>query len=280
MNSGTPIKLKVAIAEDGMALIQFLANRLAISRNKAKEIIDQRCVFVNGKRTWMARHNLQADDQVIAGRSQETIPHPRQPQIIYEDNDYLIVNKPAAIPSNGPNSLEQTLKLSLKIPALEACHRLDKDTTGCLIFAKNGRAKERIITLFAENQIQKKYEGIVRGHLPAKEITITKPIEGQRAVTHVRLLDSTPAASRVSISIETGRTHQIRIHMLSIGHPILGDTHHGVNRIVPDLEKSIRRQMLHASEISFRQPLTGVPVRCRTRLPPDMTKCLALYGLK
>jgi 23S rRNA-/tRNA-specific pseudouridylate synthase len=202
MHAEKPISLKASAAENGATLIQFLADRFSVSRNRAKEIIDRRLVFVNGRRTWMARHRLEAGDAVTGCfdlREQQTTP---LVSVIYEDDDYLIIDKPAGISSNGPNSVEQLLNrqsgnestAACHAPRV-ACHRLDKDTSGCLIFAKHHKAKERIISLFARNQIFKKYEAIVRGRFPGKLITITKPVDGQRAISRVQVVDSTPAAS-------------------------------------------------------------------------------------
>jgi len=282
------MQFKVDRAENGVTLQQFLAGRLGISRNAAKGLIDQRCVFVNGRRIWMARHCLQTGDIVGGAFQREEKPAVSRAIILYEDGDYLIVNKPAGILSNGPAlrlssgqvSLEQELTVLTNNRELAACHRLDKDTSGCLIFAKHGKAKERIIELFEKNQVQKKYEAVVRGCLAEKSFSITKPIEGQSAVSHVRVLDSNSSASHVAIAIETGRTHQIRKHLSSIGHPVLGDQQYGVGRTVSQLEKAIPRQMLHASEISFINPQTGRPVHVRSRPPSDFQECLKNFRLR
>lgn len=280
MDAGNSLNLKIHPAENGAVLIDVLSNRLGISRNKAKAVIDRRCVFINGRRVWMARHSLKAGDHITGSFSTGKSADIKNANILYEDRDYLVINKPAGILSNGPESLEKKMSGLLNLPDLAACHRLDKDTSGCLIFAKSVKARERIITLFARNEIVKKYEAIIRGRLPEKSITITKPIDGQKAVSRVHWLDSTPVASHVLISIETGRTHQIRKHLASIGHPVLGDQHYGVGRDTPQAERSIGRQMLHAAEIKFIQPMTGRPVNCKSPLPADIKDCLRQYLLK
>lgn len=280
MNNTASLKLRVGNNENSKPLIQFLADRLGVSRHKAKEIIDRRCVFVNGRRTWMARHCLKPGDQISGSFNVENSAEIKRAIILYEDHDYLIVNKPSGIPSNGPKSLEQKLAALLGLPELAAGHRLDKDTSGCLIFAKHQKAKERIIPLFVKNEITKKYEAIIRGRLPQEIMTIAAPVDGQKAITRVRLLDATPAASHISISIETGRTHQIRKHLSSLGHPVLGDQHYGVSREVPQSERLIGRQMLHAVEITFTQPFADKPVHCKAPLPADMKECLRQYHLK
>jgi 23S rRNA pseudouridine1911/1915/1917 synthase len=279
--------LKVGHTANGLPLVQFLADRLSLSRRKAKEIIDQRRVFVNGKRTWMARHILKTGDIITGLLGLEQPAAERPIPVIYQDGDYLIVDKPSGIEANGKDSVEEALNKRVGSNTIAACHRLDKDTSGCLIFAKHPAAKERIIPLFAGNKIGKFYQAIIAGRLPEKSIAITKPIEGQRAVTHVRVIDTTPAASHsagvashVSIKIETGRTHQIRKHLASLGHPVLGDRQYGGSRAASPLERSIPRQMLHAAEISFINPMTGKSIRCRTEPPDDFRDCLKQYHMK
>lgn len=274
------IQFKVSRAENGLTLQQFLAGRLARSRNAAKGLIDQRRIFVNDRRVWMARHGLRGGDIVSGVFQPENQPAIGRGAILYEDRDYLIADKPAGILSNGPASLEaELIKLSGNC-ALAAGHRLDKDTSGCLVFAKHAAAKKRLVELFARNQVQKKYAAITRGRMAAKALTITRPIAGQSARTAVRLIDATPAASHLALTIATGRTHQIRIHLAALGHPLLGDRQYGVDRAVTPLEKSIPRQMLHAAEIKFFQPFTGQPVAGRANLPADFRTALKKYHLK
>jgi RluA family pseudouridine synthase len=280
MNAGKSPDLKVSAVENGMALIQFVAGRLGLSRKKAKEIIDQRRIFVNGRRVWMARHCLRTGDRVAGSFDVEKSAGVKRSIVLYEDHDYLVVNKPSGIASNGPKSLEQKLITLSGFSGLAACHRLDKDTSGCLVFARHREARERIIPLFAGNEIEKKYEAVIRGRLPKEMMTITTPVDGQKAITRVRLVDSMPAASHVSVTIETGRTHQIRKHFSSIGHPVLGDQQYGTGREVPWLERSIGRQMLHAAGISFINPLTGKSIRCRAEPPADFKDCLKQYHLR
>ncbi len=287
MSNAPGVNLRVGREEKNQTLIQFLADRLSISKNMAKGIIDRRCVFINNRRVWMARHSLKPGDTITGSFKAEKSADIKNAAILYEDNDYLVVNKPAGIESNGKNSLEQELIARLGAPDLEACHRLDRDTSGCLIFARHAGAKERIIPIFVKNEVTKRYEAIIRGRLPRENMTITAPIDGQKAVTHVRLLDATPlaspagsGASHISVSIETGRTHQIRKHLASTGHPVLGEQHYGGGGEVTQGERLIGRQMLHAVEIRFVQPFSGVPVHARAPLPGDMKDCLRHYHLK
>lgn len=274
------MQFKVTRAENGLTLIEFISNRMKFSRNRAKAIIDGRRVFVNNRRVWMARHRLKTEDNVSCPADAENSTPLNRAIALYEDDHYLVVAKPAGIPSNGPKSLEKKLTVLFALPELLACHRLDKDTTGCLIFAKSAEAKERIVALFARNEVRKKYEAVVRGRLPEKTMTITAPIDGQKAITRVFPANATPFASHVLISIETGRTHQIRKHLASIGHPVLGDQQYGLGREIPQHERLIGRQILHAVEIKFTQPFSGIPVTVRAPLPADMKECLKKLCLK
>jgi RluA family pseudouridine synthase len=276
MTAGQAINLKV---DSGATLLEFLSARLGLSRNKAKGIIDRRRVFVNGRRIWMARHNLKPGDLVTGAFETEKHAKVNRGIILYEDALYLVVNKPAGMTSNGPGSLEQELAVLCSLPALLACHRLDKDTSGCLIFAKSAMAKARIIVSFADNRVTKKYEAIVRGRISRENMTVSTPIEGQKAVTRMRLVKANPLASHVSINIETGRTHQIRKHLASIGHPVIGDQQYGGGSAVSAGERAIARQMLHAAEIEFIQPFSGITVRAMAPLPADMKDCLRQYRL-
>ena len=285
MHPGNPGGMKVKPAESGLALVEFIARRLGLSRNKAKGVIDQRRVFVNGRRIWMARHELKTGDRVAGSFEIEEQPRAGRVVILYEDSHYLVVNKPAGILSNGPGSMEELINRPGSVPAAAgqkpclACHRIDKDTSGCLIFAKSAEARERIIPLFAANKVKKNYEAIVRGWLPEDSLTITTPIDGQKALTRIRLKKASQPASYLSVAIETGRTHQIRKHLYSIGHPVLGDQQYGGGRPLSPEERAITRQMLHAAWLEFVSPFTGKIVRVAAPLPADMKDCLRRYRL-
>jgi len=285
MGTDNPGEMKVKPAESGLALVEFIARRLGLSRNKAKALIDQRRVFVNGRRVWMARHALRPRDRVAGSFEMEQKVGFDRGMILYEDSHYLVVDKPAGILSNGPGSMEELINRPGIVPAAAgqkpclACHRLDKDTSGCLIFAKSAEAKERIIPLFAGNKVKKNYEAIVRGCLPEDSMTITTPIDGQKAITRIRIKKASQPASYLSVAIETGRTHQIRKHLSSIGHPVLGDQQYGVGRALPAEERSIARQMLHAAGLEFTQPFTGRIVRVEAPIPADMQRCSRHYHL-
>lgn len=272
--------LTVSAAEAGTPLDLFLARRLAISRKQAKRLLDERLVFVNRRRIWMARHPLEPEDCVeIPSLAAPTAGATAIP-VLYRDADYLVAAKPAGLASNGDGSVEERLQRELRLPALEAVHRLDRDTTGCLWCSLNASARAIATALFKEKAVTKTYHAIAGGRVPAAGLTITDPIDGLPAVTHVKLLSGNPVASHVKILIETGRTHQIRKHMASVRHPVLGDRSYLTREIEEPRVRQVPRQMLHASGLAFPHPKTGQTIRVKAPLPADFKRVLRTLGLK
>jgi len=272
-------QLKVRLSDHGATLIAFLAAHLQLSNHKAKALLDARRVFVNGQRVWMARHRLDPGDRVEIQEGLSAGPVVSREVVLYESNDYLIANKPPGLLANGPQSLELGLRRLLGNSALTAVHRLDRDTSGCLLFAQQAEAEACIRPLFVQHRIRKMYHAIVSGFVPDPEQEITHPIEHRSARTLVRTLDANKRASHLWIELETGRTHQIRRHLVAIGHPLLGDQQYATRREVSPQERAVRRQMLHAFELAFRHPVTGKPVHAKAPLPDDFAACLRQFGL-
>lgn len=269
---------RVTPADAGLALLDGLARKLALSKRKAKALLDGRGVFVNRRRVWMAHHPLRAGDAVEIRGGPE--PTPAEIAILFADDALLIADKPPGLLANGPDSVESRLRAQRREPALTAVHRLDKDTSGCLLLARRTDAAERLIALFAQRDMRKLYHAIVSGPIAERERTIALPIEGQSAVTQLRLLDANRQASHVQLLLETGRTHQIRKHLLAIGHPLVGEQAYAGRRPLSALERRAPRQMLHAHSLGFPHPLSGAPVRAESPLPADFRACLHRLGLK
>jgi len=272
-------QLTVAGGEDGADLLTFLARSLGVSRKKAKRRLDDRNVLVNGRRIWMAHHLLRAGDRVTCVESGPSTP-PAAPVPLYEDEDYLIVNKPAGRLSNGPDSVESRLRAQPKFADLKAVHRLDRDTTGCLLCARHAAAFREAVALFRQGAVRKMYHCIVEGALRSPARTLRAPIERQRAVTHIRTLRASRQASHLQARLETGRTHQIRKHLAAIGHPVIGDRRYATRPRATPAALSAQRQMLHAAAIEFRHPRTGRPVRAHAPLPADFRRCLKALRLE
>lgn len=276
----TTTRICVTSAGADRPLIDVLASNRGWSRRKAKALLDRRAVFVNGRRTWMAHHLLKAGDAIdLPADAGPSEPGPAVPRILYQDDHCLVADKPAGLLANGPHSLETRLRAALGNPALAAVHRLDRGTSGCLLFAKNAEAQERLFVLFKERKIHKLYRALVSGPIREPRFTITRPIAGQTAVTDIQVLETSSQASHLQIAIHTGRTHQIRKHLLAIGHPLLGDPYYATRREVSPLERRFRRPMLHAFRISFRHPVTGATVRCEAPVPADFRQALAWLRL-
>lgn len=275
------LEFPVRRADDKATLLDFIARKLGLSRKAAKAVIDRRSVSVNGTRIWMARHALAVGDSVtvlkdgleMAGPAKRPVP------ILHRDKHCIVAAKPAGILSCGPKSLETLLQTQLGIATLKAVHRLDRDTSGCLLFACDAETHERLIAAFRAKTVTKVYHAIVHGPMKRGEHRVSKPIGGQTAVSHVRVLDVSSNATHVSVSIETGRTHQIRIHLASVRHPVMGDRKYASGVKLSEKLTGIPRQMLHAQALRFRHPFTDTLLRVTAPLPSDFQTCLKTFKL-
>ncbi len=262
-------------------LIAFLAAARGESRRAAKRLLDERRVFVNGRRVWMARHALRAGDTV-----EIQTPPPRYApdapiSILAEQGPFLIVNKPAGALSNeGAGSVEARLRASLGEPELTAVHRLDRETSGCLLLARTRADADRLIPLFRARRVRKIYWALVFGRFPDDIREIRRPLDGEEAVSFVRVLDAASDASLLEVRIETGRTHQIRRHLLEAGYPLAGDRAYGNSRARDARARALPRQMLHALRLALRDAETGLAIEALAPPPEDFLAALRAYGLR
>jgi RluA family pseudouridine synthase len=273
-----PITYRVRRAEDQSLLVDFVAKRLSISKRAAKAILDRRNIAVNGTRVWMARHALNVGDEVRILAPPTSEPK-RDIPVLYRDDNLVVVNKPTGKLACGKNSMEEILRRQLRAKDLQAVHRLDRDTSGCLMFAFSETARQRMIDVFRAKAVTKIYHAIVHGHMTKGNRRISKPLGGQTAVSNVRVLDCSRRASHVSVNIETGRTHQIRIHLAAVRHPVLGDRKYAGGVRLENTLTEVPRQMLHAYALSFEHPVTGKPTYIKASLPPDFKACLKAFKL-
>ncbi len=285
-----PAKPKIAVVtrdEEGISLQDFLAARLRTTKRAAKAMLDARVVWVNRKLVWIARHALKPGDKVAfvvkpgtgAKQSKEgdRAPHVR---ILWQDSRYLAADKPAGLLTQGRGSAEELLRRQEGNPAIAAVHRLDKETSGVLLFAKDAEALEAAIAMFRTHRVVKHYAAIVAGRVEREMSTLTETLDGERAVTHLKRLRATPDATFLSVRIETGRTHQIRRHLAGIRHPVVGDRQYGLKRTDDPRLLSVTRQMLHAQELELPNPLTpGEHIRAHAPLPADFRAALKLFSL-
>ncbi len=277
-NSGK-IVIRASSTDSGVSLQALLAQKIGISRNKAKLLLDQRNVFVNGARVWMANHEIHAGDVIetpITPKDRASTP---AWEVLNDAPLFLVINKPAGLKSTGSGSLEEILRREINEPKLFAVHRLDRDTTGCWLLARGAEAKKRFVDCFERREVRKFYHALVKGAFPYNERKITIRLDGLEALTYIKRLRVSKNASHLLIEIHTGRTHQIRRHLAGIGFPVLGEAHYAGGKKLNDLERAAPRQMLHASEIIFPHPDTGLPYRAAAPLPSDFRECMRWASL-
>ena len=288
--------------EVGMRLDVVLAARAGLSRAAAQRLIEEGRVTVDG-RPARKRHELRLEEEVAWERSPEPpavlaaeeVPY----EMVYEDDWLLVVDKPAGVvvhpaPGNEHGTLAQGLVEHGARGGHELrpgiVHRLDKDTSGLLIVAKGERAYQALVGAMERRDIERVYVTLLRGDLPQDEGTIDAPIgrhvrdrkrmslhttAGKRAVTHFRVLGRAPGFTLVRVQLETGRTHQIRVHFAALGYPVAGDVQYG-GRERPE---GLARQFLHAALLAFPHPEDGRQMSFASRLPPDLQAFLASLGL-
>ncbi|MDA0577036.1 MAG: RluA family pseudouridine synthase [Verrucomicrobia bacterium] len=275
------LEAKVTRAENGSKLREFLATRLRVSGRRAKALLDAHDVTVNGRRVWMAGHSLALGDVVgVVNHAREENKAGAAPlRVLMEDAEYLVADKPPGMPTNGPDSFEVRLRVEREEPGLLAAHRLDRDTSGCVIVARNQSAFDAAVEMFREHKVTKIYRAIAVGRLHVRDRTIDAPVEDQRAVSRVTTIGATTAASHLSVETLTGRTHQIRLHLAGIGHPVLGDRQYGPPRALTAAQMRIPRQMLHAMELRFPHPRRTRIIAVQSRLPDDFKACLEAFRL-
>ena len=260
----------VSGSERGLPILDYLALRLDISKKKAKHLLDARAVFVNNQLVWMAKHEMHRDD--IVEVNQQPAPVRKSDNglhTLYEDDDYLVIDKPPGLLSNGPNSAESRLQRQLNNPQLEAVHRIDRETSGCLLFAKNTKARDAAVAVFEQRGMKKTYLALVHGRFPYEIRVIDKAVDNLHAITHVRVIRANELSSLLELRPETGRTHQIRKHLAALRHPILSDKVYATTPIDHPAVRRIPRQMLHAAGLEFKHPVTGAVIKVTAREPAD-----------
>lgn len=280
---------------DPKVLQDFLALKFSLSRRTAKAMIDGRSVWVNRKCVWIARFALRTGDLVEipslvvkgarkqsggedARRETKDVRHVR---VLWSNESYLVCDKPAGVVScDDPKSVETILREQEKIPTLEAVHRLDRDTTGCLMFAKNHAAFLAAVEVFKTHKVSKVYHAVATGSFKYAHQVIDSPIDGQPAVSKVTREGASADASFLRIRIETGRTNQIRKHLASVRAPIVGDRVFGLKSARDPRLMRVPRQMLHASTLTLPDPLSPHDeISVYSPLPADFRATLKLFGM-
>lgn len=315
-------RLSVDAGQQPERVDKFMASHLEdTSRARIQSAIKEGYVLVNDK---VAKANLiiRPGDTIkfvmpYRRRGMEILPEDIPLDVVYEDDDVLVVNKPAGMvvhPGHGNyngtlvNALAFRLGLSQGPDAEDErlgilVHRIDKDTSGLLAVAKNDEAQFKLAAQFAAHTIDRRYEAVVWGNLPEDESTVdtnivrdpadrlrfkatSDPETGKRAITHYRVLERFGYVTRVECRLETGRTHQIRVHMSHLGHPLFGDARYGGTTIrsgtvyakykqfIQNCLEICPRQALHARTLGFTHPSTGERIALESPLPADMAALL------
>lgn len=272
------MSFRVNRSEQGLTLLDYLAARLSLSRKQAKHLLDDRAVFVNRRRVWMARHPLQAGDVVEAPGQRAPAARSADVRVLYADDHLLVADKPAGITTNGPGGLEELLARG-PAPGALAVHRLDRDTTGCNLFARSEAARQKMVALFESHGMEKAYRAIAVGRLSEARTRVESPVDHLEAVTHLRVLKALDAATYLEARPETGRTHQIRVHLKELHHPLAGDRVYLTRELTTDVLRQLPRQMLHAARLTWTCPWTGRDMRVEAPLPRDFRDALRALRL-
>ncbi|WP_270941857.1 RluA family pseudouridine synthase [Romboutsia lituseburensis] len=280
--------------EEGDRLDVYLSSQLGdMSRSYIQKIIKDKKVKVNGKEE-KAKYLVKEDDKVIieipAPKLLEVLPQDIPIDIVYEDTDVLIINKPQdMVVHPAPGNYENTLVNAIiyhckdKLSSINGVirpgivHRIDKDTSGLLMIAKNNNSHNSLAEQLKDHSITREYEFICHGVVKEDKITVNKPIGrnpkdrlkmavvpgGKNAVTHFEVVQKFENFTHMRARLETGRTHQIRVHALSINHPLLGDPVYG-----PKNNKfKTNGQTLHAKKLGFIHPSTNQYIEFDSELP-------------
>ena len=316
---GKPFSILVTAKSEGRRLDQFLSEtNLKLSRSRAKNLIQKRLIFLNQKPAKPSAHVKTGD--IISGSLPQPEPLSLKPEpialtVLYEDSSIIVVDKPSGMVvhpayGNPSGTLVNALLYHCKdlagingVLRPGIVHRLDKDTSGVMVVAKDEEAYHHLAKQFKNRTVRKVYQAIVYGKVSADEGLIdsdigrhpserkrmsTRTRRGRPAITRWKKIEEFDGATLLEIFPQTGRTHQIRVHLSSIGHPILGDPLYGRkgrpgaihDPVLRKCVKRLNRQALHAQRLEFTHPRTGERVRFVSPVPRDMEEVLEWLRLE
>lgn len=297
--------IDVSDEETGERIDSFLSGKTEFTRTRIQQLIKDKNITVNGKAT-KSSYKIEENDEIAIevpeAETTEIKPENIKIDIVYEDSDIAVINKQAGLvvhPAHGHYSGTLVNAILYHIKDLSGIngeirpgivHRLDKDTSGLIVIAKNDKVHTALTEMFQEKKIRKTYLAILKGKLnksegkivtqigrdknDRKKMTVIDDItKGKNAITNYKVVSQNNLFTLVKVNIETGRTHQIRVHMRHLGYPILGDSVYGRK----DNEK---RQMLHAYKLEFLHPVTGYQMEFTGEIPEDFQKALKKSDLK
>jgi len=297
----------------------FLARHLGISRSFAARLIDDGCILVDGAAK-RSSYKIKAHSRVHGTYSREEPDLPMHPcdiplAILYEDESIIVIDKPAGLVVHpGAGNREKTLVHALlsKYPEIAGVgersrpgvvHRLDKLTSGVMVAARTDTAYTALSLAFKTHEHVREYMAVCHGHMPQEQGSIetfmqrhpkdrkrmtSKVKEGRKAVTRYQVLREWKEFSLLRLSLETGRTHQIRVHLSDLGHPVAGDAQYGGRKRAGSIQdkklgtyiRSLQRQMLHASMLGITHPVTGEWMEFRAEMPDDMKGLISVLNEK
>lgn len=303
MNEDRIITLTVSEDSGGTRLDAYISSQIEeLSRNYAQQIIESGCVSVNGKEELSKKAKVKSGDSIeIDYPEPETLnvePQDIPIEIVYEDDDVIVVEKPRGMVVHpSPGNFDGTLVNALMYHCSDTLssingtirpgivHRIDKDTSGLLMIAKNNIAHESLAAQLKEHSCTREYTALVYDNIREDELTVDRPIgrdeknrlrravfgsNPKEAVTHIRVVKRYGKYTLIKARLETGRTHQIRVHMSYIKHPLVGDELYGPKKqTLP-----VKGQMLHAGVLGFVHPTTGEYMEFRSELPEYFTEIL------
>ncbi len=289
----------------GMRLDRYLTSTLSnLSRTASQQLITEGAVLINGRQS-KSGYNLRENDEVSILRvvssaaQKELVPQTIPLDIVYEDTNLLVINKAAGMvvhPAAGHQDDTLVNALLAYYPELQSneedmrpgiVHRLDRDTSGLIIVAKNLHTQAALIDLMKLHKVEKRYIALVEGIVSLDKGSIDAPIgrdprhrqqmaitvvEGREARTHFKVLERFARHTLLLLQLETGRTHQIRVHLKAIGHPVVGDEVYGSGHMQQD--RKLQRQFLHAYQLRFIHPSTGKVIELEAPLPLDLQTIL------
>lgn len=309
-----PRRLRVSSPESGTRLDAWIAEHFELSRTRVQKLLDaeQIRVQVDGRPWRVPKKSEVVDDRwwvevvVPAATPVGLIPQDLPLDIVYQDEELAVVDKAAGMVVHpAPGHRDGTLVNALLHHLTDLSgvggrlrpgivHRLDRDTSGLLVVAKTDRAHHALSDALRAREIKRLYLAASWGHLAEESMTVDRPLDrdprdrkrmavvegGRRAVTKVRVRERWTAAELLDVALETGRTHQIRVHLAAIGHPVVGDSVYGSGRErgmsgpalgwARTLAARVPRQFLHATSLVFDHPVTGETMRFEAPLPPDL----------
>jgi 23S rRNA pseudouridine1911/1915/1917 synthase len=321
----------------GRRLDQYLVEALAVSRARVQWLLSEGKVLIAGKPPKASLKLRGAEELSVTGEAEarplRAVPEAITLDIVYEDHDLAVINKPAGMMVHaGAGSTDDARNRGTLVNALlhhfeqlsshggalrpGIVHRLDKQTSGLLLVAKHDKAHAKLSDMFSRRQVQKTYIALVQGAVAAESGTVNAAIardtvrrtrmttrrdDGRAAISHYRVLRRIESPfgrfTLVSVRIETGRTHQIRVHMASLGHPIVGDTLYGAPAVIrlapqtgrahtprrretaqPEPTLQLDRNFLHAASLAFAHPVSGRPLAFESPLPEQLQLFLEKLG--